>query len=121
MAYNEELGRRVAVLLTVIGVSFTEKKMFGGLGFMINGKMSVGIVKDDLMLRVLDDDYENVLEMPNVRPMDFTGRPMKGFVYVAPEGFAEDASLRKWLAYGIEFGKYGAVKSKAKKQSGGEL
>lgn len=114
MAYDEELGSRITGLLNDIGVSFTEKKMFGGLGFMINGKMSVGIVKEDLMLRVLDARIDEVLADPNVRPMDFTGRPMKGFVFVDAQGFQRDSALRGWLELGIEFGKHGIVKSRRK-------
>ena len=116
MAFDEELGRRISGLLENGGIVFTQKKMFGGLGFMIDGKMCVGVVKNDLMLRIVDENYDEVLEMPHVRPMDFTGRPMKGFVYVDPAGVSNDASLQKWLSFGIEFGKHGVVKSKAKKE-----
>lgn len=114
MPFDEELGRRISGLLENDGIVFTEKKMFGGLGFMIGGRMCVGVVKYDLMLRVIDEHNDKVLAMRHVRPMDFTGRPMKGFVYVEPAGFADDASLQKWLLFGIEFGKHGVVKTKAK-------
>lgn len=112
MAYNQELGRRIAGFLGESGIEFTEKKMFGGLGFMINGKMSIGIVTDDLMLRVLESQIEQVMADPCVRPMDFTGRPMNGFVFVDSHGFETDRELRRWLDYGIEFGKHGIVKRK---------
>ena len=114
MAYNEELGRRIGGLLSDCGVEFSEKKMFGGLGFMIAGKMCVGIVRDDLMLRLLENRIDEAMADPNVRPMDFTGRPMKGFVFVDSNGFQTDSELRGWLELGIEFGKYGNVKTKQK-------
>ncbi len=113
MAFDEELGRRIAGLLSSDGIDFTEKKMFGGLAFMINDKMCAGVIKNDMMVRVLDEKFADVLKLPNARQMDFTGRPMKGFVYVDHSGL-KDSELRKWLAYGIEFGKYGVVKSKKK-------
>ena len=114
MAYDEQLGERVARMLTALGIRYTEKKMFGGLGFMINDKMCVGIVKSDLMLRVIEDKFEEVLEMPETRPMDFAGRPMRGFVYVDPGGFGDDRSLKRWIDLAIEFGEKGVVKSKRK-------
>ena len=64
---------------------------------MLDGKMCCGIVKDDLMLRVLDEKYESVLEMPHAREMDFTKRQMKGFVYVDEAGWETDAQLGRWL------------------------
>lgn len=115
MAYNEELGCRIAGLLCDRGIEFAERRMFGGLGFMINGKMSIGIVKDDLMLRVLGSRIEQVMADPNVRPMDFTGRPMKGFVFVDSGGFEGDSALRIWLDYGVAFGRHGSVKRQKSK------
>lgn len=115
MAYNEHLGHRIAQILADKEVEFSEKKMFGGLGFMLNDKMCFGVVKDELMLRVLDNRYEDVLSMPHARPMDFTGRPMTGFVFIENEGFASDGQLERWLDMGIEFAEKGVVKTKKKK------
>src|SRR6187402_1253335 len=109
MAFDEALGERVANSLRRAGLDFREKRMFGGLGFMINDKMCVGVVKDELMVRALDEKYEEVLRMPHVRQMDFTGRPMKGFVYVSQDGVADDDGLQKWIDLGIEFAKFGQV------------
>ena len=68
--------------------------MFGGLAFLCHGKMCCGIAGRDLMVRVLDKDMSSALRRPHVRPMDFTGKPLRGFVYVAPPGLATDSSLR---------------------------
>lgn len=115
MAYNENLGRRVAHILAERGADFTEKKMFGGLGFMLNDKMCCGIVKEDLMLRVMDEHFERLLHEPHARPMEFTGRVMKGFLFIDNEGVESDAALARWLDFGLEFAEKGEVKSKKKK------
>jgi hypothetical protein len=102
MAYNETLAHRVrAVVSDRPGLS--EKKMFGGLAFMLNGNMCCGIVKEELMVRVGPDQYEAALARPHARRMDFTGRPMKGMVYVAEPGFAADETLAEWVAMGADF------------------
>lgn len=79
------------------------KKMFGGLAFMLNGNMSVGIHRDQLMVRVGPDGYEDALSQPHCRPMDFTGRPMRGFVMVSPEGIVADEELADWVQLGVSF------------------
>ena len=107
MAYNESLADRVRNALGA-RADLEEKKMFGGLAFMYKGKMAVGIVKDDLMVRVVASKYEAALEKPHCREMDFTGRPMKGFLFVGPEGFDSDRQLEEWVGLGIEFAE-GAV------------
>lgn len=102
MAYDEKLAQRVRQALSgQDGV--IEKKMFGGLAFMLHGNMSVGVEKDRLMVRVGPDRYEEALARPHARPMDFTGRPMKGFVYVPLEGLQADAALQEWVQLGVEF------------------
>ena len=102
MAYNVELAARVRHLLGE-RKGLTEKKMFGGLSFLLGGKMCCGVVKDDLVVRVGPDRHDEALAEPNARPMNFTGRPMKGFVYVGPEGYGEDKALSKWVNRGVEF------------------
>lgn len=95
MAYDERLADRVRdVLVTDAGL--TERKMFGGLAFMLDGHMCCGIVGDELMLRLGVDGADAALQRPHVRPMDFTGRPMTGMVYVAPEGL-RGVALRRWV------------------------
>ena len=97
MAYDEGVAERLRDLLADYpGV--VEKKMFGGLAFMFRGHMLVGIIEGSLMARVGLDAYAKALRQPSVREMDFTGRPMKGYVYVDAAGFDSDADLNKWLA-----------------------
>jgi TfoX/Sxy family transcriptional regulator of competence genes len=101
MAYDEKLADRVRdVLVTEQGV--TERKMFGGPAFMVRGHMACGVLGDDLMLRLGADGAESALEQPHVRPMDFTGRPMKGMVFVDPAGL-RGAALRRWVGRAVSF------------------
>jgi hypothetical protein len=92
MAYDETLAKRIRKTLGR-KQRVTEKKMFGGLAFMLGGKMFCGIIGDDLMVRVGPDGHDDALTQPHVRPMDFTGRPMRGYVYVAPPACRTDAEL----------------------------
>lgn len=102
MAFDEELAERVRGALTgVDGV--TERKMFGGLTFMLGGKMCCGVVGERLMVRVGHDAYDDALAEPFAAPMDFTGRPLRGMVYVGGEGFREDEALSRWVGKGVEF------------------
>ena len=80
-----------------------EKKMFGGIAFMVGGHMSCGVVDDTLMVRVGPELYSDALARPHAREMDFTGRSLKGFVYVAPEGFEEDEDLASWVRTSLDF------------------
>ena len=96
MAYDEELATRIRNCLDdPLGVS--ERKMFGGIAFMVYGNMCVGIVGRDLMVRLGPDEYERALQEPFVRPMDFTGKPLKGFIYVDADGIEKDKQLEAWL------------------------
>ena len=102
MAYDEGLAERLRdTFATTRGVS--EKKMFGGVAFMVNGNMSCGIVDETLMVRVGPELYEEALGRPHARAMDFTGKAMKGFVYVAPEGFESDEDLAEWVQLSKRF------------------
>ena len=102
MAYNEKIAGRIREALLPHSKHIEEKKMFGGIAFMYKNKMSCGVVKDELMIRILEDHYQKEIEGPFTREMDFTKRPMKGFMYVHPDGFKTKKQLEKWLAYGIE-------------------
>ncbi|MBF0275770.1 MAG: TfoX/Sxy family protein [Nitrospinae bacterium] len=82
---------------------FQDKKMFGGIGFLFNGNMACGIIKEELIVRVGPLKYEATLKEPHTRIFDFTGRPMKGWVVVSQEGFESDKALRCWLQKGIDF------------------
>jgi hypothetical protein len=102
MAFDDLLASRIR---QQVGgdPSMSERKMFGGLCFMTGGNMCFGVIGDDLMVRVGPDRWEESLEMPFVREMDFTGRSMKGMVYVSSEGLGEDGSLRQWLETGLDY------------------
>lgn len=95
MAYSETLAQRIRGVLPAS--DFVEKKMFGGIAFMLNGNMCCGIVQESLMARVGPAQHESILALPHVRPMDFTGRPSKGMVYVDPPGIATEEDLRSWI------------------------
>ena len=102
MAYNEELASRIRTSLeSHPGV--IERKMFGGIAFMIHGNMSCGVLNDDLMVRVGPDSHEASLALPHARPMDFTGRAMKGFVFVGHEGINDDGALSSWIDLGVTY------------------
>ncbi|WP_421872439.1 TfoX/Sxy family protein [Marinoscillum sp.] len=103
MAYNEDLAERIRQNIPHEDLlHFTEKKMFGGIAFMYDDKMSVGVVKDDLMVRVISDKMKKVMSDPAVREMDFTKRPMKEFIFVSADGYQSDARLVEWISLGIE-------------------
>lgn len=102
MAYDERLASRVRLVLGP-RPDVAEKKMFGGITFLLDGKMFVGIVKDDLMVRVGPERYEQALAEPHVRPMDFTGRPMNGYVFVGPAGHRTEKAVKRWVQRGEEF------------------
>lgn len=102
MAHDEGLAQRIRETLEErAGVS--EKKMFGGVAFLVNGNMAVGVVKSELMVRVGPDAHAEALRQKHARPMDFTKRPMKGFVFVAEAGLEEDAQLARWIERGVRF------------------
>lgn len=102
MAYDEGLAQRIREALDD-QQGLEEKKMFGGVGFMVRGNMAVGVNKEDLIVRVGPEGHEAALEKPGVRVFDITGKPMKGWVTVAPEGVAEDADLAAWVEEGVAF------------------
>ena len=95
MAYDDELAERLREVFSN-RLDIEEKKMFGGLAFMLSGHMCLGINDTMLMARVGPEQYEAALSRPHARKMDFTGQSMKGFVYVAPEGIVEDEDLKSW-------------------------
>ncbi|WP_420317733.1 TfoX/Sxy family protein [Ekhidna sp.] len=113
MAYNEYLADRLRNALNARKISFEEKKMMGGLCIMVDDKMRIGVIKDDLMARVGPDAYDQLLKKSNARIMDFTKRPMKGYLYVNPEGWDNDSELNKWVDQCLEFNK--EAKSSKKK------
>ncbi len=102
MAYDEALASRVrAALAGKDGLN--ERKMFGGLCLMLHGNMFAGVINAELMLRVGPDRFDATLARPGARPMDFTGKPMTGFVYVEPSAFKTNPELSSWLAEALGF------------------
>ncbi len=100
--YDEGLAFRIRTVVAG-DLTVSERAMFGGLCFMVNGNMCFGIVGDDLMVRVGADAYEEAMARPHARAMDFTGRALRGMVYVDPEGTAEYPALEDWLDRGYCF------------------
>ena len=96
MAYDEELAGRVRAVLKK-KTEIEERSMFGGLAFLVRDSMCCGVSDASLMARIGRDAYENALEQEHVRPMDFTGRPLKGFVYVEGEALNDEAALEGWI------------------------
>lgn len=107
MSYSEHLAVRIRSLLTPhlspSAVQYSEMKMFGGLAFLRNGHMFVGIIGEDLMARVGKPAYETALSLPHARAMDFNGRPMPGYVFVGAGGIALDPALRQWMDRAEDF------------------
>lgn len=103
MAYNDILAERVRQILSTKNVTVEEKNMMGGLTFMVNGKMCVGILKDDLMARIAPEAYENALLKEGCREMDFTGKPMKGFVFIDSGGTDHKENLKYWINLALDF------------------
>jgi TfoX/Sxy family transcriptional regulator of competence genes len=102
MAYDQGLAQRIREMLSDRG-DVEEKNMFGGLAFMVRGHMTVGVAKDDLMVRCGTDRYQEALALPHAREMDFTKRPLQGFVFVAQDGVADDADLQRWVDMALQF------------------
>ena len=115
MAYNEKLADRTREIIFLTHKNVEEKKMFGGLCFMVEGKMCVGVEKERLMVRLDPERFDEVMEKEGCRPMDFTGRPMRGFVFVEPEGLASEKELAFWLELALA---YNPVAKKSSRKKG---
>ena len=102
MAYDKGLAQRLRELLADRPV-LTEREMFGGIGFMLRGNMSVGVLGDELIVRVGPEAYDTALDRPHARVFDFSGRPMKGWVMVGADGFESDDALSEWVDRGARF------------------
>ena len=117
MSYDENLAARIRGVFSK-RADVVEKKMFGGLCFMVGGPMCCGLTKTDFMVRVGPEGYEDALAQPHARLMDFTGRPLAGMVFVAPEGIRSAAALAKWVERGVSF--VSSLPPKAAKRSAGK-
>ena len=102
MAYDETLADRIRAAVTALDGNVTERKMFGGLAFMLNGHMFAGVVGQALMLRLGEPAASHALSRPHVREMDFTGRPMKGMVFIEPDGL-NGTALQRWVTDAAAF------------------
>ncbi len=116
MAYNQELADRIREALQDIP-AVIEKNMFGGVCFMVNDKMCIGVIKDDMMCRVGPDHEEEALSQTGCRPMDFTKRPMKGYVYVDTESAKGRKKMQYWVDLCLDFNQHAKPAKKKKKKS----
>jgi hypothetical protein len=104
MAYDKELAARMFDMIEAMNPpSLVEKKMFGGVAYLVQGNMACGVHQDGLMVRVGNDGYMAALNRPGGRPFDMTGRPMSGWVVVKPAGFQTDQALKEWISLGVQF------------------
>ena len=101
MAYDLKLAERIRSELN--GIPVVEKKMFGGVGFLLNGNMSCGVNKDNLIVRVDPEKHDTLLKKAHAKPFDLTGKPMKGWLLVEAAGVKTDKQLSAWVKEGIEF------------------
>lgn len=113
MAYSEQLADKVRKALGH-RLKVEEKKMMGGLTFMVNNKMCVGVLKDDLMVRLDPDTYDQALKQKGAREMRFTGRPMKGFIFVDSKGTTSKKDLGYWIGLALDFNKKAKASKKKK-------
>lgn len=113
MAYNKQLANRVREALVNQKI-VEEKKMMGGLTFMVNDKMCVGVLKDEIMARIDPEVYEDALQRKGCREMNFTGKPMKGFVFVSQEGTSNKKDLSYWIDLALDFNKKAKASKKRK-------
>jgi hypothetical protein len=102
MAFDSALAARVRAQLGQ-RPGLVEKKMFGGLGFLLNGNMCCGVHGNEMIIRLAPEQTDEALRRPHTRVFDLSGRPMKGWILVQPEGLATDAALAKWVQTGVEY------------------
>lgn len=115
MPFNEKLNDRIREALSEVK-KVEEKRMFGGSCFMVNGKMCVGVVKDEMMCRIDHDIYEEALQKTGCREMVFTGKPMKGYVFVDADGMKTKKQFEYWIDLCLEFNKKAKASKKVKKK-----
>lgn len=103
MSYDEKLADRIRAVLAKQDKDVVERKMFGGICFMVAGAMCCGVLNDDLIVKIEREKNDEALAQPHARPFDFSGRPMAGILYVAPKGVATAAQLKKWIDRGLAY------------------
>jgi TfoX/Sxy family transcriptional regulator of competence genes len=114
MAYDEKLADRVRELIALTHKKIEEKRMFGGLCFMVNDKMCVGVEQERLMVRLDPQRYDEVMEEEGCKPMDFTGKVMKGFVFVEKDVLSTKKKLEYWIGLALEYNKIAKASKKKK-------
>lgn len=114
MAFDEKLADRTRELISLTQKNVEEKRMFGGLCFMVNNKMCIGIEKERLMVRIDPDRYDEAMEKEGCQPMDFTGKVMKGFVFVDANAVTTKKKLEYWVTLALEYNKIAKVSKKKK-------
>lgn len=114
MAFNNHLADKLRIELNRRSVVFEEKKMMGGLCIMVDHKMCIGVIKDDLMARIGPHIYDQFLKRDGAREMDFTKRPMKGYAYLNADGWDNDSELAEWVDQCLEFNKEAKPSKKRK-------
>jgi TfoX/Sxy family transcriptional regulator of competence genes len=112
--YNEKLADRTRELISLTHKKVEEKKMFGGLCFMVNDKMCIGVEQERLMVRLDPAKYDEVMEKDGCKPMDFTGKIMKGYVFVDAEVLNSKKELNYWVQQALEFNKIAKASKKKK-------
>ena len=117
MPYSDKLADRIRERISHLP-KIEEKEMMGGLSFMVNGKMCVGVIGEEMICRIDQDQYEQALEQNGIRPMDFTGRPMKGWIFVEHEGMKSKKTFDNWVEMALEFNKKAKASPKNKKSTG---
>jgi TfoX/Sxy family transcriptional regulator of competence genes len=115
MAYNEKLADNVRELIALTHKNVEEKAMFGGLCFMVNDKMCVGVEKERLMVRLNPEVYDEVMEKEGCTPMDFTGKIMKGYVFVDIAALSTKKKLNYWIQLALDYNKIAKASKKKKK------
>ena len=115
MAYNEKLADRTREIIALTHKITEEKKMFGGLCFMVNDKMCVGVEQERLMVRLDPAKYDEVIEKEGCKPMDFTGKVMKGYVFVDADTLKTKKQLEYWVTLALEYNKIAKSSKKKKK------
>ncbi len=115
MAYNSILSDRIREALVSVKKT-EEKEMFGGICYMVDGKMCVGVVKDEMMCRINPEVYEEALEKKGCREMIFTGRPMKGYVFISEDGMKSRKEFEYWIGLCLEYNKLAKSSKKKKKK-----
>ena len=122
MAYDEHLAERARRILQEKKIqNIEEKKMMGGLTFMVNDKMCIGIVKDDLMVRLNPDLHDEALKCIGSRTMDFTAKPMQGYIFVNPEGVDLESDLESLIQMALDYNPLAKSSKKAKKNKFDDL